>query len=42
MNHAVLYLRDAQRTAAFYERVPGFARIIDEKRRQDALAHRVR
>jgi catechol-2,3-dioxygenase len=27
MNHAVLYVRDAQRTAAFYEDVLGFRRI---------------
>ena len=27
MNHAVLYVRDAQRTAAFYEEVLGFRRI---------------
>lgn len=32
MNHAVLYVRDAQRTAAFYERVLGFARVIDDAR----------
>ncbi len=30
MNHAVLYVRDARRTAEFYERVLGFARIIDD------------
>jgi catechol-2,3-dioxygenase len=29
MNHAVLYVRDARRTAEFYERVLGFARVID-------------
>jgi catechol-2,3-dioxygenase len=27
MNHAVLYVRDAQRTAAFYEEVLGFRRV---------------
>lgn len=32
MNHAVLYVRDAQVTAAFYERVLGFRRIIDDPR----------
>jgi catechol-2,3-dioxygenase len=30
MNHAVLYVRSAQRTAEFYEQVLGFARIIDD------------
>jgi len=30
MNHAVLYVRDANRTAEFYERVLGFRRIIDD------------
>jgi catechol-2,3-dioxygenase len=30
MNHAVLYVRDARRTAEFYERVLGFSRIIDD------------
>ena len=30
MNHAVLYVRDAQVTASFYERVLGFRRIIDD------------
>lgn len=30
MNHAVLYVRSADRTAAFYERVLGFARVIDD------------
>ncbi len=32
MNHAVLYVRDAQRTATFYEQVLGFLRIIDDPR----------
>jgi catechol-2,3-dioxygenase len=32
MNHAVLYVRDAQRTAEFYERVLGFVRVIDDPR----------
>lgn len=32
MNHAVLYVRDAQVTASFYERVLGFQRIIDDPR----------
>ena len=32
MNHAVLYVRDAQRTAEFYETVLGFQRIIDDPR----------
>ena len=32
MNHAVLYVRDAQRTAVFYESVLGFRRIIDDPR----------
>jgi catechol-2,3-dioxygenase len=32
MNHAVLYVRDAQVTAAFYERVLGFRRIIEDPR----------
>ena len=27
LNHAVLYVRDAQRTAAFYEEVLGFRRL---------------
>jgi catechol-2,3-dioxygenase len=30
MNHAVLYVRDARRTAEFYERVLDFVRIIDD------------
>ena len=30
MNHAVLYVRDAKRTAEFYERVLGFRPIIDD------------
>ncbi len=30
MNHAVLYVRDARRTAEFYERVLDFRRIIDD------------
>jgi len=30
MNHAVLYVRSADRTAEFYERVLGFARVIDD------------
>jgi catechol-2,3-dioxygenase len=30
MNHAVLYVRDARRTAEFYERVLGFSRVIDD------------
>ena len=30
MNHAVLYVRDAHRTAEFYERLLGFSRIIDD------------
>lgn len=30
MNHAVLYVRDAGRTASFYEEVLGFRRIIDD------------
>lgn len=30
MNHAVLYVRDARRTAAFYERLLDFRRIIDD------------
>ena len=29
MNHAVLYVRDAQRHKAFYEDVLGFRTIID-------------
>ena len=32
MNHAVLYVRDADTTAAFYERVLGFTRVIDDPR----------
>jgi catechol-2,3-dioxygenase len=32
MNHAVLYVRDAQVTASFYERVLGFGRVIDDPR----------
>ena len=32
MNHAVLYVRDANRTAAFYEDVLGFRRVIDDTR----------
>lgn len=30
MNHAVLYVRDASRTAEFYEDVLGFQRVIDD------------
>src|SRR5271165_5769816 len=30
MNHAVLYVRSADRTAEFYERVLGFTRIIKD------------
>jgi len=30
MNHAVLYVRSADRTARFYEEVLGFRRIIDD------------
>jgi catechol-2,3-dioxygenase len=30
MNHAVLYVRDARRTAEFYERVLDFSRVIDD------------
>lgn len=30
MNHAVLYVRDARRSAAFYEDVLGFSRVIDD------------
>ncbi len=29
MNHVVLYVRDARRSAAFYEDVLGFSRVID-------------
>jgi catechol-2,3-dioxygenase len=29
LNHAVLYVRDAQRSAAFYAEVLGFRRIVD-------------
>jgi catechol-2,3-dioxygenase len=29
LNHAVLYVRDAQRSAAFYSEVLGFRRIVD-------------
>ena len=32
MNHAVLYVRDAERTATFYEKVLGFRRVIDDPR----------
>jgi catechol-2,3-dioxygenase len=32
MNHAVLYVRDASRTATFYEEVLGFHRVIDDPR----------
>src|SRR4051794_7935326 len=32
LNHAVLYVRDAQRSAAFYEEVLGFVRLIDSPR----------
>ena len=32
LNHAVLYVRDAQRSAAFYEEVLGFVRLIDGPR----------
>jgi catechol-2,3-dioxygenase len=32
MNHAVLYVRDAQVTAAFYERILDFSRVIDDAR----------
>ena len=31
MNHAVLYVRDAGRTATFYEQVLGFRRIIEHE-----------
>jgi catechol-2,3-dioxygenase len=30
MNHAVLYVRDARRSAAFYQEVLGFSLIIDD------------
>jgi catechol-2,3-dioxygenase len=30
INHAVLYVRDARRSAAFYETVLGFTRVIDD------------
>lgn len=30
MNHAVLYVRSADRTATFYEEVLGFRRVIDD------------
>ena len=30
MNHAVLYVRDAHRTAEFYSRVLGFTAVIDD------------
>ncbi|HLN07164.1 MAG TPA: VOC family protein [Acidimicrobiales bacterium] len=30
MNHAVLYVRDARRTAEFYEELLGFRRVIDD------------
>jgi catechol-2,3-dioxygenase len=30
MNHAVLYVRDAARTAQFYETVLGFRRVVDD------------
>ena len=29
LNHAVLYVRDAQRSAAFYEEVLGFVRLVE-------------
>src|SRR2546423_6712441 len=32
LNHAVLYVRDAQRSAAFYEEVLGFVRLMDGPR----------
>src|SRR2546421_7903159 len=32
LNHAVLYVRDAQRSAAFYEEVLGFVRLVDRPR----------
>ncbi|HEV7679821.1 MAG TPA: VOC family protein [Candidatus Dormibacteraeota bacterium] len=32
MNHAVLYVRDAQVTAAFYEGLLDFSRVIDDPR----------
>jgi catechol 2,3-dioxygenase-like lactoylglutathione lyase family enzyme len=31
MNHAVLYVRDARRTAAFYRDVLGFSLVIDDE-----------
>ena len=31
MNHAVLYVRDARRTAAFYQDVLGFILVIDDE-----------
>jgi catechol-2,3-dioxygenase len=31
MNHAVLYVRDARRTAAFYGEVLGFATVIEDE-----------
>lgn len=30
MNHAVLYVRNARRSAEFYEQVLGFSRVIDD------------
>ena len=32
LNHAVLYVRDAQRTAAFFEEALGFVRLVDSPR----------
>jgi catechol-2,3-dioxygenase len=32
LNHAVLYVRDAQRSATFYEDVLGFRRLVDTPR----------
>ena len=31
MNHAVLYVRDARRTAAFYRDVLGFVPVIEHE-----------
>ena len=37
MNHAVLYVRDASRTAEFYERVLGFKRVIEDPQNRFAF-----
>jgi catechol-2,3-dioxygenase len=37
MNHAVLYVRDAKRTVAFYEDVLGFTQVIEDEENRFAF-----